>query len=397
MEKEDTYLLNNMRTGTTDNEPVLTDIGGMLTNRAYNPTAFLPGTIDIGTGTPHNRRKSIHPARNTSNIQGMLVNNGLWLPDNGQMSIALSAKAIHIPGGTFPITRMLNAFRHKANTMRQESGSIALMLTSIQRKANSTGQVLINKPKPLRNFHGQSPTLRLNLSAGRRIITTYTETNLNHGVIHFYFLIFNFYFIMSKAIIDFSRLNEAELEQQAENILAKMTGNELFPTPDPTLTVLEADLDAYRTAVADAALGDRHRVVIRNQKRAQLEWTMRALGLYVDRTAQRNEATILSAGYAVPKEPDTTQPCPKAAGVSVQPGEIGSGVAKVRVNRHRSVRMYRFEYRKLGTDTWEWVQRSRSRVQLNGLESFQQYEFRAVYIGTDPTLTYSDVVTSYVL
>ena len=60
--------------------------------------------------------------------------------------------------------------------------------------------------------------------------------------------------------------------------------------------------------------------------------------------------------------------------------------------------MYRFEYRLHG-DTGPWIEKlsTRSWVTVEGLQLLKQYDFREVFLGHDPTLTYSHVISSYVI
>lgn len=202
---------------------------------------------------------------------------------------------------------------------------------------------------------------------------------------------------MARTIFDFTSLTDTALDTAADNILEKMTGNDTFPTPTPELAVLETHLQEYRTALINAALGDRQKVEVKNEKRRQLERTLRALAMYVDPIANGNVSLILSAGFSAVETGGSrlAGPRPKPIDFNVASGLHGSGEVELRVKRDRLARFYRFEYRLIGTAEWTPVQSSRSRLKLHGLEAMQLYEFRAAYLGTNPTVTYSDVVTAY--
>lgn len=201
---------------------------------------------------------------------------------------------------------------------------------------------------------------------------------------------------MARTIFDFTKLSDTVLDTVADNILNKMTGNTNFATPNPDLATLETYLQEYRTALVNAALGDRQMVEVKNQKRRQLERTLRALAMYVDPIANGDVSIILSAGFGVAEQVRALAgPRPKPADVNVIPGAHGSGVAEIRVKRQPLARLYRYAYRIVGSQEWIEVLSSRSRVKLQGLQALQQYEFRVAYLGTDPTINYSDIVIGY--
>src|SRR5690606_3592997 len=105
-------------------------------------------------------------------------------------------------------------------------------------------------------------------------------------------------------IYNFRTLSDTKLDTEAENVYTKLTDNADFPSPMPELTVLETHLSEYREALAEAALGDREKVILKNRKRGQLEHTLRSLALYVEHAADGDEALILTAGFSLRK---TTQ------------------------------------------------------------------------------------------
>jgi hypothetical protein len=176
-----------------------------------------------------------------------------------------------------------------------------------------------------------------------------------------------------------------------------MTNNPAFPYPSPDLVTLKADLFAFRAALVDASLKSRQTIIIRDQKRAALEKTLRQIAYYVDRIADGDKALILSSGFNTVKDKERHGPCPKPTGLRVAYGPVGSGIAQVRVKREQMAKAYRFEYRLAGTESWTEQTVTRSSIQFTGLESLQYYEFRVAYIGSHPSIRYSDIVSSLVL
>src|SRR5690606_16363905 len=183
------------------------------------------------------------------------------------------------------------------------------------------------------------------------------------------------------------------------NIVVKLTENvALFPDVEPERDVLEQLLSEFRRAQADAAYRDKRMVVIKNQAYATLKAEVYRMSLYVERQAEGDEGMILAAGFIPSKRGmRVLEPAPKPKIFIVEVNAQISGVAELKVNGWRRVLAYQFEYRKVGSGQgWNLVTSSKSKVTITGLERIQEYEFRVAYIGRNPQITYSDVVSSYV-
>lgn len=192
---------------------------------------------------------------------------------------------------------------------------------------------------------------------------------------------------------------EAQYVKYVENIIVKLTENAaLFPDLDPPLADLEDQLSAVKKAQADAAYRDKRFVVIKNQTLAALKLVVYHLSMYVERKANGDAAIILAAGFIPSKDgAPFTNPAPKPKNFVVEISANLSGIANLRVANWKSVLLYQFEYRKKnGNGEWNRIMSSKGKLTLTGLEPVQEYEFRVAYIGRNPLVTYSDVVSSYI-
>ena len=202
---------------------------------------------------------------------------------------------------------------------------------------------------------------------------------------------------MAKPI--FKSNSGAGLLRYAEHIFLKTTENaDLFPAPTPALTVLGSSITAYRDAYAEATFRDKRAVILKKQRGEELQKVIYRLSQYVDAVAQGDPAIILAAGFEV-GQPTTNRigRTPKAENLRVEHVQVGTGVVLLKVQPWRPARLYRYEYRKVGAETWEGVLHSNATLELSGLDMLQQYEFRASYIGTDTTPNFSDVTTAIVV
>ena len=84
-----------------------------------------------------------------------------------------------------------------------------------------------------------------------------------------------------------------------------MTNNANYPTPSPTLAVVQAAVDAFTTAIANAANGGTELTSIKNAKRNELVSLLRQLSYYVSATCLGDMAKLLSSGFPAQKNSRT--------------------------------------------------------------------------------------------
>lgn len=204
---------------------------------------------------------------------------------------------------------------------------------------------------------------------------------------------------MAKATLQFKQLTEPQLARYGENILIKMTENAtLFPDPDPSLADLESALTLFNRSLADAAYRDMRQVKIKNQYLGALKQVIFELSLYVTKVSKGDRTVILAAGFLPTRDPVPVGSAPKPQNFRVELMTANPGYVRLRVKAWNPALVYQFEYRKKnGTGIWEPVLSSKSNCIVSGLESLEEYEFRAAYIGSDPLVTYSDVISMHVL
>ena len=155
--------------------------------------------------------------------------------------------------------------------------------------------------------------------------------------------------------------------------------NEVFTTPVPSLVALNAALVDFSDAAAKAAFHDRQAISVRREKRVELEYVIIELSKYVDTIAKGDEKTIFSAGFVPSKiRNDTVQTNPKPLNLRVKPAGLGASRIIAKLAPWKKSRYYQFEYRIKGVDMeWEKVLSTGSLLEINGLEPFREYGFRA--------------------
>ncbi len=205
---------------------------------------------------------------------------------------------------------------------------------------------------------------------------------------------------MSRLTLKEKDQKDVQLMQTAEQILTKMSQETiLFPEPIPGLSVLEAALSSFRDSATEAAYRDMRAILVRKEKRKELAYVLRELGKYVDTVANNDDTVVLASGFSVRKPNSSfSGPAPKAQGPIAETDHIGSGRITLKTNPWAGARMYNFQFRIKGSeDEWRSQLSSKSTCLIEGLETFKEYEFRATYVGIDPTPNFSDITSSYVL
>ncbi|SFS61648.1 hypothetical protein [Sphingobacterium wenxiniae] len=202
-----------------------------------------------------------------------------------------------------------------------------------------------------------------------------------------------------RTTLNFRKMNAAQLLQFVEEIISKMTEHvDVFETPDPALPTVTTVLQEYRECVKDASFYDRRAITIRDQKRTELEILVFRLSKYVDFVAQGDKAVIMTAGFTPTVSRGSGVPTPKAVLLKVDSLGVGTSKLLIKAKPWRRARYYKFEYRKRGVDeAWSYQLSPKSTVVLEGLESFQSYEFRVTYLGTDTQENYSEILNAFAL
>ncbi len=88
------------------------------------------------------------------------------------------------------------------------------------------------------------------------------------------------------------------------NVVAKLTGNALFPTPPVTMAELTAKGDELEAAIALATEGSKASKAARNARMAEAKVMLTSVADYVRMVAQGDEAKLLTTGFEMAKRPE---------------------------------------------------------------------------------------------
>ncbi len=180
------------------------------------------------------------------------------------------------------------------------------------------------------------------------------------------------------------------------HIIAKLTGNALFPNLPMSLadmSTLRDELEAAITAATDGTSTDREH---RNKVVAEVRDVLRATADYVRAVCDGDAENLSSSGFPLAKKPEPHTEVGVAKNLQASATDVG-GNLKLRWSKVAAARMFRIEQAAsdpaLGTTTWHTVGLvSRQRFIVTGLEAYKSYWFRVVALGIDKEGLPSDVV-----
>lgn len=196
--------------------------------------------------------------------------------------------------------------------------------------------------------------------------------------------------------LSLTRLLPVALLALLDQVIAKFTGNALFPSPPLSLAALTALSTELKVAITDATEGSVAARKFRDVKVLEVRDALRTTADYV-RTVCNGEADKLAqSGFTLSKTPEPINMVAVPANVSAAATDTPQE-AVVRWGHTEGARMFRVERAlsdpTVGETTWVPVgQTSRQRLVIVGLEPYKACWFRVVGIGKGSEGFPSDVV-----
>lgn len=180
------------------------------------------------------------------------------------------------------------------------------------------------------------------------------------------------------------------------HIIAKLTGNALFPNLPMSLvdmTTLSTSFQAAITAAIDGNSTDREH---RNAVVLEVQDVLRATADYVRAQCDGDAELLTTSGFPLAKKPEPYKEVGIPSNVRATATDV-SGEVKLRYGRPPATRMFRIERADtdptLGETTWVTIgQVSRQHFIVTGLVPYKSYWFRIIAMGIDKEGLPSDVV-----
>ena len=195
----------------------------------------------------------------------------------------------------------------------------------------------------------------------------------------------------------FSQLREKDLDNRAQAIIKAVTGNPVFPTPSPTMVVVQGKLDAYRVALATTAPGQTEQI---HHTRRDLEDALGALATNLELTPNVTEADLATTGFDLRKPRSSTDaPLTPPGDVRLKHAGI-SGSVQLQCDPVDRARLYEVQ-KALDPDNNTWTDAgqfpSTRGITLAGLDRGKDIWARIRAVGANGSGPWSDPATIMVV
>jgi len=141
-----------------------------------------------------------------------------------------------------------------------------------------------------------------------------------------------------KVSLAFAKLPDAELDNFAQAVIAKMRGNTAFPSPPVSMADLQAAIDDYITRCAAAVKGGHADTAAKKNARVVLVEMLRRLAGYVQIHCNNDLAVLLSSGFQAQDPNRGSAPLDQPQRLIIKNGVSGQLLAGVKPVRN--ARMY---------------------------------------------------------
>jgi len=197
--------------------------------------------------------------------------------------------------------------------------------------------------------------------------------------------------MIAKVAISFlSDDTDAELIVDSGRILAAMTGNANYPTPNPTLAAVGAARTDFITAVNNMD-GGQAATSARDAARVKLAGMLRDLSLYVQSACQGDLTILLGSGFTAQKQRQPAGPLPAPSNLRLRRPEL-SGQLKGRCDPVANASSYQWRIA-TSTDPANWTTKDPTTSASNlfdGLTPGTIYVVQARAIGSAGPSDWSD-------
>ena len=192
----------------------------------------------------------------------------------------------------------------------------------------------------------------------------------------------------------FQAMTDLDLLGKVRFILAEMTGNTNFSTPDPTVASITTLADDFEKAINNAAAGGSYAKSVRESKKEVLVVAMHNLSSYVLFTSKGDRLIAESSGFTIAKDKSPQPAIEKPTGLVLSDGQ-NPGEVQLVFARVTGAKTYKYQITldPLDETKWESTYGTVRKNLFTGLQSGKKYYVRVVALGTDQQVVYSDAVT----
>jgi|SRR5947207_2233946 len=133
----------------------------------------------------------------------------------------------------------------------------------------------------------------------------------------------------TKVSLGFAKLSDTELDNFAQRVIDRMTGNGSFHTPHVPMTNVQTQKDDFTAKVSAAQSGGPADTAAKNNARQALLGSLRQQALYVQITCDGDISQLLSSGFEAQSTNRASVPLDKPEALVIKNGTSGQLVASV--------------------------------------------------------------------
>lgn len=204
---------------------------------------------------------------------------------------------------------------------------------------------------------------------------------------------------MAKVKLNLRNLSTLEIVDLGRRVVRALTGNAAFPSPQPTLAVLTAGIDALETANNNLETSRQEvatNLQIRDDQQAAILTLLRQASAFVESVAGEDESLILSAGMGVRSAASVQSQEPGAPGNLSGSQSDHEGEIDLHWDTVKGAKSYEIQ-RSADPPTptsWEHAAVSvKSSATISGLTSGTRYWFRVAAVTSGGQSGWSDPAT----
>ncbi len=197
-------------------------------------------------------------------------------------------------------------------------------------------------------------------------------------------------------ITRFTRYSNQALELMAAHIVACMTDNPFFTTPNPTIIAVKAALEKFSHFLVASKNRNITDITERKKSREELMVLLTRLGEYVIFTSEGDIVKMAASGYRFTKLP-VPATIPNPGNVTFANG-VTSGQMKALIKAIMGAKAYAFDITTVmptENTNWETINSSTSKYVFKNLLPGKQYWVRVGVIGSKGQIAYSPVATFF--
>jgi hypothetical protein len=198
----------------------------------------------------------------------------------------------------------------------------------------------------------------------------------------------------AKIVTGFEALSDADFETLAKSILQSMDGNGNFPSPVPALSIILTAVTDYSSALVTAQGRDKNAVAVKNSSRDTLTALLVQLASSVTTTANGDRVILVSSGFRLGKDGDTT-PLEKPKSIALTDG-INQGELISKVPFVEGAKSYGHQFTTdISAPAVQWKEKisTSSKYVFTGLVPGQKYWVQVAAYGSFNQVVYSDVIS----